>query len=232
MRPEEWAVLQVCAVIVLAALLAFLVGSPVGLIIGAVLGWLLCRFFLRTKTARRAKAFEDQLPDTLQLIAGSLRSGSHSASPSPGSCVKGQSLRPANFARALAEVRLGSELEEAIDDVAERMECQDLHWVVLAIRISREVGGNLAEVLGNTVTTMRQRAELRGLVKVLSAEGRISARVLVGLPIFVTGFLLIFRPGYLNPLFHSATGIAMLMAGVLFLALGSFWLSRLVKIEV
>ena len=129
-------------------------------------------------------------------------------------------------------MRLGAELEESLDDVAARMKCEDLSWVVIAIRISREVGGNLAEVLGTTVKTMRERAELRGQVRVLSAEGRVSARILTALPFVVAVLLLLVRPGYLTPLFHSGGGIALVVMGSVLLVLGTIWLNRLVKIKV
>jgi tight adherence protein B len=232
MRPEEWAVIQLFATVIPAIVLALFAGSPLFLPVGGVLGWLGARFFIRHKISRRAAEFERQLPDTLQLLAGSLRTG-FSLNQALTSVVReGTEPTASEFARALAEVKLGAELEDALDDVATRMNCQDLHWVVIAVRISREVGGNLAEVLGTTVTLMRQRAELRGLVKVLSAEGRISARILVGLPFVIGGLIALTRPGYLEPLFHSAIGFALLAVGAVLLGLGSFWLSRLVKIEV
>jgi tight adherence protein B len=112
------------------------------------------------------------------------------------------------------------------------MECPDLHWVVLAVRISREVGGNLAEVILNTVSTMRERAQIRGQIRVLSAEGRISARILISLPFLLTLYLLWRRPSYLKPLYTTGVGIAMVITGAVMLLVGSFWISRIVKIEV
>jgi tight adherence protein B len=206
--------------------------SPIGLVLGAVLGWVGARVFIRTRISRRASAFVDQLPDTLQLVAGSLRSGFSLNQALAGVVREGTEPTASEFARALAEVRLGSDLEDAIDGAADRMRCEDLRWVVMAVRISREVGGNLAEVLNNTVSTMRERAQLRGQVRALSAEGRVSAKVLIALPFLLVAFLLAFRPGYLDPLFNTAAGIAMLTAGSTLLLLGWFWLSRLVKIEV
>jgi Flp pilus assembly protein TadB len=103
---------------------------------------------------------------------------------------------------------------------------------VLAVRISREVGGNLAEVILNTVGTMRERAQIRGQIRVLSAEGRISARILISLPFLLAGYLAAFRPGYLHPLYTTGIGIALVISGVILLGVGAFWISRLVKIEV
>lgn len=232
MRPEEWIVVQLLAVVFGGIVLALVAGSIFGLIIGAALGWAGARVFLSVKTSRRSAAFADQLPDTLQLLAGSLRSGFSLGQALNGVVREGTEPAASEFARALTEVRLGAELEDALDDVAGRMRSDDLRWVIMAVRISREVGGNLAEVLGNTITTMRQRAELRGQVRVLSAEGRTSAKVLIALPFLLFFFMLFLRPGYLSPLIHTGTGILMLIAGIVFLSLGAFWLSRLVKIEV
>jgi Flp pilus assembly protein TadB len=232
LRPEEWVVIQVGAIAFGAAILGVATSSPIGLLPGGLLGWMCCRLFIRMKIANRAAAFVDQLPDTLQLVSGSLRSGFSLNQALVGVVREGSEPTASEFARALAEVRLGSELDDAIDDVSARMQCDDLHWVVMAVRISREVGGNLAEVLQNVVTTMRDRAQLRGQVRVLSAEGRISAKILIGLPFVLAAYLLVFKHGYLDPLFNTGTGIAMLVTGSVLLMLGALWLSRLVKIEV
>jgi Flp pilus assembly protein TadB len=197
-----------------------------------VLGWIACRVFVRVKTTKRAMAFEAQLPDALQLLAGALRSG-FGLNQAIGSIVReGTDPVAGEFSRALTEVRLGAELEDALDALAERMRSDDMRLVVIAIRTAREVGGNLAEVLQTTVTTMRERVQLRGQVRVLSAEGRISARVLVALPILMVLYLLTFRRSYLNPLVTTGPGIGLSIAGVFLLLAGTFWLSRLVKIEV
>ena len=231
-RPEEWAVLQVAVVLVTGVIVLVISGNFFGLVIGAALGWIAVRAFIRTKISRRQNAFMDQLPDTLQLMASSLRTGFSLNQALGGVVREGTEPTASEFARALTEVRLGAELEESLDNVAARMKCEDLSWVVIAIRISREVGGNLAEVLGTTVQTMRQRAELRGQVRVLSAEGRVSARILTALPFVVAGSLLIVRPGYLTPLIHSGAGIALLVLGGALLIAGTFWLNRIVKIKV
>jgi Flp pilus assembly protein TadB len=232
MRPEEWAVLQLAAILALAAVAFALFRSPIGVPIGGLLGWFGCRIFIRAKIDRRAKAFEEQLADNLQLLSGSLRSGFSLAQALATVVREGTEPTASEFTRALTEVRLGAILEDALDRVADRMKCEDLTWVVMAIRISREVGGNLAEVLDNTVETMRERARLRGTVRVLTAEGRLSARILTALPIFVGTIFIVVRPTYVHPLFHTTTGLIMFTIGVLELILGAVWLNRLTKIEV
>jgi Flp pilus assembly protein TadB/Mg-chelatase subunit ChlD len=232
MRPEEWAVIQLASILVTAVVLLVLTGSFIGFVVGVVFGWGGARLFIKAKISRRQTAFMDQLPDTLQLMASSLRSGFSLNQALGGVVREGSEPAASEFARALTEVRVGAELEQALDDVAERMKCEDLGWVVMAIRISREVGGNLAEVLGTTVQTMRQRADLRGQVRVLSAEGRLSARILTALPFLIAAVLALLKPGYMTPLFTQPQGIAMLAVGAVLLTVGTFWLSRIVKIKV
>jgi len=112
------------------------------------------------------------------------------------------------------------------------MNSYDMGLVVMAIRTAREVGGNLAEVLQTTVGTMRERVQLHGQVRVLTAEGRFSAKVLVALPLLMAVYLLLFKKDYLRPLYTTGTGVALLCTGVLLLVGGTFWLHRLTKIEV
>lgn len=232
MRPEEWAAIQVCAVVALAAAGTFLSGSVLGAIIGAPLGWLSCSAFMKFKIARRCAAFEQQLPDSLQLVAGALRSGFALNQSVAAVAREGAEPVAGEFGRVLQEVRLGAELEDALDDLAERMKSYDMRLVVMAIRTAREIGGNLAEVLQTTVTTMRERVQLRGQVQVLSAEGRFSAKVLTGLPILMAIYLLLFKKGYLTPLYTTGIGIGMLVFGGTLLVIGSVWLHKLTKIEV
>jgi tight adherence protein B len=233
MRPQEWLLLRIAAVVVAVALSTVLSGSLVlGVLIGALLGWLGTYLVVRVKAARRCSAFADQLPDVLQLIASSLRSGFSLAQALDGVVREGAQPAASEFGRALTEARLGVEVEDALDGVAERMKCRDLAWVVMAVRISREVGGNLAEVLLTTVHTIRERAQLKRQVRALSAEGRMSAYVLIALPIFVAGWFVLVRPQYLRPLYTQPLGIAMLAFAVLGVIVGSWWMSRVVKVEV
>ncbi len=231
MRPEEWVLLRVLIPVVLgAAGLVFI--NVIGLVVGVAAGWLGCWSFLRVKAAHRRAAFEANLPDALELVAGALRTGfalNHSLQT-----VVREGIDPVSteFGRALHEVRLGADLEDALDDLAARMDSYDLKLVVMAIRTAREIGGNLAEVLETAVETMRERTQLRGQVQALSAEGRLSAKVLVALPLLMAAYLLAFKREYLVPLYTTGTGIALLVIGIVLLLVGSVWLNRLTKIEV
>lgn len=232
MRPEEWAAIQIAAVVGVAAVLTFLVGSVLAVVPGGLLGWGGCRVFLAIKIKKRAAAFEAGLPEALQLVAGALRSG-FALNQSIGAVVR-EGVEPVagEFGRALQEVRLGAELVDALDATAKRMNSLDLELVVMCIRTSREVGGNLAEALQTTVNTMRERVQLKGQVRVLSAEGRLAAKVLVALPILLAVYFYFVRRDYLRVLYTTGVGVAILSVGVVLLCTGSFWLSRLTKIEV
>ena len=136
------------------------------------------------------------------------------------------------FSRALAETRIGGELEAALDRVADRMDSTDLRWSVMAIRIQRSVGGNLVEVLHNTVDMMRERASLRRHVRALSAEGRLSAYILIALPLLVGAWLFFSRGSYMRPLYPTPIGVAMLIGGAVLVAVGTVWMRNVIKVEV
>jgi tight adherence protein B len=216
----------------MAVLSALLNNGVLGVLIGAVGGWLVTALWLSARTRKRSSHFAEQLPDVLQLVASSLRSGFSLGQALDGVVHDGVQPAAGEIARALTEARLGGELEDSLDRVATRMRSQDLAWVVMAIRISREVGGNLAEVLMTTVHTVRERGQLARQVRALSAEGRLSAHVLVAMPVGVGLWLFTVRRDYMRPLYTTAPGIAMLVMACLGLVVGSWWLSRVVKVQV
>ena len=189
----------------LAALLTVLSNSLLaGILIGALVGWLGMRLIVSVRISRRQAAFAEQLPDVLQLVAGALQSGF--SLPQALDAVVREDSQPAagEFSRALAETRIGGELEIAMNRVADRMDSTDLRWTVMAIGIQRQVGGNLVEVLRNTVDTMRERAQMRRQVRALSAEGRLSAYILVALPLLMAGYMFLARPRLHSPAVHHA----------------------------
>jgi Flp pilus assembly protein TadB len=232
-EPAEWAMLGMCVSVAVALLMTLLVRDPgIGIAAGALAGWLGMRLILSFRISRRRAAFSDQLPDVLQFITSSLHSG-FSLAQGLDAVVR-EDTQPAagEFSRALAQTRIGMVLEDALDTVADRMDSPDLRWTVIAIKIQREVGGNLAEVLGHTVDTMRERASIRRHVRALSAEGRLSAYILVALPILVGGWLFLTSKNYVRPLYTTGVGIGMLVFAVLMVAAGSLWMRKTVKVEV
>ena len=233
LKAPEWLLVHLASVVG-AGVLGLLLGGGnvvVGLLfiaLGAVGPWL----WLSLKRRKRQKRFNAALPDTLQLIAGSLSAGLSLAQAVDTVVREGQEPICSEFRRVLAENRLGVGLEDALDAVAERTGSTDFTWAVMAIRIQREVGGNLAALLESVAGTMREREYLRRQVGALSAEGKLSAIVLGALPPLFLVFLLLTRREYVAPLYTDPRGIVMLVGGALWLGVGIFWMSKLVKVEV
>lgn len=233
LTPAEWLLMR-AGIAFGTMLLLVLLGKNllVAALLGALVGTAVPAFVLRHRGNRRQKAFEEKLPDSLQMVAGSLSAGYSLAQSLDGLVREGSEPMATEIGRALAESRLGVPVEATLDGVAERMGSRDFSWVVMAIRVQREVGGNLAGVLTTVSATMRERAMLRRHVRGLSAEGRLSAYILIGLPVFLAAYMLTLRPEYIRPLYTTAMGIVMIVVAVLLLAIGSFWMSRMVKVEV
>jgi tight adherence protein B len=233
LKPAEWVLLH-AGLALGAAFTGFLLTSGGGpltvlfLIAGVVIPWL----YLGNKAARRIKAFNSQLAEALQLISGGLKAGLSLAQAVDTIVREGTEPMAGEFRRALVETRLGVEIEDALDGVAERMSSEDFRWVVMAIRIQRQVGGNLAELLLTVAGTLREREYLRRQVKTLTAEGRLSAWVLGGLPPVFLFYLVLTQHDYVSPMFNTALGWGMLVLASVLLAVGAFWMSKTVKVEV
>ncbi|NJC73587.1 VWA domain-containing protein [Planosporangium thailandense] len=232
LRPAEWILLRAGVAAIGGVLLALLLPWLLGLLLGVVVGWLATGVYRRLRASRRASRFNEELPDALQLVVSALRSG-FSFPQAIGALVsEGDEAVAGEFGRALAETRLGGDLEDALLRTAERTASADLAWLVMAIRVQREVGGTLSEVLETAVETMRERGRLRRHVRALSAEGRLSAWVLIAMPVLLAAFMFTTRREYLRPLYTTPIGLTMLFVAVVMMALGTFWITRVVKVEV
>ncbi len=231
--PAEWLLLQAGTCFGLALLLVLLGWNLlVAVVVGLGLGVFGPRMYLSLRAGRRQKAFADQLPDALQMAAGSLSSGYSLAQALDGLVQEGSEPMATEVGKALAESRLGVPVERTLEGVADRMASKDFGWVVMAIRVQREVGGNLGGVLTTVSATMRERAMLRRHVRGLSAEGRLSAYILIGLPISLFLFMFTSRREYLEPMYTTGLGVILIIAAIVLMSIGSFVMSRMVKVEV
>jgi tight adherence protein B len=232
-RPAEWLLFH-AAIFIASSVIGLMIGRGnliVGLlfmVLGAIGPW----FYLGFKRARRKKRFERQLPDTLQLMSGSLAAGLSLAQSVDTIVREGSEPITSEFRKVLVETRLGLSLETALQGVADRFHSKDFDWVVMAINIQRQVGGNLAELLNTVANTMREREYMRRQVASLSAEGRMSAMVLAALPPGFLLYLLVANHNYVIVLFQRPLGLLMIGGAALWLSVGVFWMSRLVKVEV
>ncbi len=233
LRSSEWVLVHAAAFVGFAVvgLLAGRGNVVVGLLfmlLGAALPWV----YLGLRAARRRRAFDAALPETLQLLAGSLSAGLSLMQSVDVVVREGGEPVASAFRRVLIETRIGLSLEDALDGAAERFDSRDFRWVVMAIRIQRQVGGNLAELLTTVAATMREREYMRRQVAALAAEGKLSAVVLSVLPPIFLLYLMLSQRDYVAPLFTDPRGIVMIVGAALWLGVGVFWMSRLVKVEV
>lgn len=231
--PAEWLLMHVGAALGGGLAMALLADFRiVPALLGVAAGVLIPFAYLTIKAKRRRKAFSAGLADMLQLMAGSLSAGY--SVPQAMDTVARESAGPIaeELNRALVQARLGVPLEDALEEVAVRMRSVDFSWVVMAIRVQREIGGNLAEVLENVAETLRDRDRVRRQVDVLSAEGKLSAWVLGALPVVFSIYLILVRPDYISLLVTTGIGLALLVGALILFAIGVFWLTRIVKVEV
>ena len=237
LRPGEWWVLRIVSVVAgIAVGLIFFRGGPgmklFAIGVGALLGYVLPALVLRFLARRRCKKFEAQLPDVLTLVASSLSTGFSLLQALDA--VSKDAAEPAakEFSRALAETRIGADISESLQHVADRMDSVNMKWAAMAIQIQRQVGGNLAETLRTTAHTLRDRESLQRHVKALSAEGKLSAYILIALPIGIFLYMMQTNREYVELLWTRPLGLMMLGSGVVSLAIGIFWMRKTVVVEV
>lgn len=227
-RPGEYVLLATATTAAVGMWIALFSGTWWAGLVALVLVPMAFAAFLDRRIALRTRAFEEQLPPTLGLIASSLRSG-HTLLRAIDMMVEETPPPMADeFERVLAETRLGLPLMDALDRMATRVELADFEWIVHAIRIQQQTGGKLADLLFTLAEYMRAREEVRREVRVLTAEGRMSAYVLIALPILVGLWINISNPGYFEAMFQPM-GYLMLGAGVLMMGIGAFVISRMIK---
>jgi tight adherence protein B len=220
------------SLVIIATVLGFALG---GLMAGLLLGLAAALIPLAVVSYlanRRRKAFLGQLPDTLQLLSGTLRAGYSLMQGVEAISQEVENPMGQELLRVVTEARLGRPLEEALDGVAERMDSPDFSWAVMAIRIQREVGGNLSELLLTVAETMTQRERLRRDVSALTAEGRVSALVLGLLPIGLGAIMFIVNPTYTSKLFTDTLGNIMLALAAVGMVVGFIWMKKIIDIEI
>ena len=227
----------------------FLIGSMLAVLVGALAAYALFdsvffalvfavvagaipHLIVAVELQRRSTRIHGQLPDVLLLLSSSLRAGHSFLQALDG--VSQEIGEPAahELSRVVAEVRLGRPVDQAMNGLADRVRSEDFRWAVLAVNVQRDVGGNLAEVLDTVAETLREREVIRRQVKVLSAEGRLSAWILSLLPLLLALYISRVNPSYMKVLFTSRIGLIMLIGAGTLMVIGILWLRRLVRIDV
>ncbi len=213
--------------------------SPIALLIGAMVGFLLPRFWLNRRKGGRLNSFNKQLPDTITLIANALRAGSSFLQAIELVVRESRPPISTEFARVIREVNLGLPFDQALENMVRRVRSDDLELMATAISIQHQVGGNLAEILDSIAYTIRERVRIKGEIRTLTAQQRLSGYVVGMLPIGLAGFLFVAAPGFMDPMFLNPPGILGLPAGVIILLFGGFmmflgfmFIRKIVDIEV
>jgi tight adherence protein B len=214
-------------------------GSPLALLIGALIGFLLPRFWLNRRKGGRLNAFNKQLPDTITLIANALRAGSSFLQAIELVVRESRPPISTEFGRVIREVNLGLPFDQALENMVRRVRSDDLELMATAISIQHQVGGNLAEILDSISYTIRERIRIKGEIRTLTAQQRLSGYVVGFLPIGLAGFLFVAAPGFMDPMFLNPPAVLGLPAGVVILIFGGFmmfigfmFIRKIVDIEV
>lgn len=231
LRPAEFVVAVAGAAMGAVALGLLLNGLLLGVVL-SILTVVAARLFVTFKAGRRQARFAEQLADTLQLLSGSLRAGYSLMQAIDAVAREADAPTSDEFGRIVVETRLGRDTNDAFQAMADRMRVEDFAWVMQAIQIHREVGGDLAEVLDTVGETIRERDQIRRQIKALSAEGRLSGYVLLAMPFAIGGIIFVTNRPYIAELTNGGLlGWGLIGTGALLMTVGTVWMRNLVKLE-
>ncbi len=198
----------------------------------AVLLGIIPLFYIVIKKKNRTKRFEEQLPEALDMLARSLRAGHAFSGGLQMVAEEFDDPMGTEFAKMVDQINFGVAIKDALMNLAERVEVPDLKYLVVAVTIQRESGGDLAEILENISTLIRERFKLQGRVLILSAEGRLSAKILIAVPIFLALYFFMSQPGYVEILITDPMGQICVICSVVLMVIGTFVMQKIVAIKV
>lgn len=229
LRPGEFGVVAGGIGVISALIVLLVVHIPLIAFAALVILPALAYAWLLRKGRKRKIHLENQLPTILQILAGSLDSGASMLHSMEIVAQEGDAPLAAEFARVVAETQVGRPILDSLEGMAKRCGSQDLDWTVEAIRIQYTTGGSLSETLRTLAEFMRARVEIRAEVRALSAEARLSGKVLTALPLGVGGFLMITRADYMAPLYQTGLGKMMLGGAITGMGIGTLWMKKIIK---
>ena len=237
LKVAEYFALYVISVFLGALILGFLGGRhPVSFLIGAVIGTFAPRFYVRRQQRQRLNRFNDQLSDMLNLMVNGLRAGYSTMQAMEAVSRELPSPISDEFRRVVQEMQLGVPMETALDNLLRRIPSDDLDFVITAINVQREVGGNLSEILDSISFTIRERVRIKGEIRVMTAQVRASGTLLAIIPIILTLILWFLNREYLMSFFTQAPlpwcGWASVGLIVVMISSGYFAMMKIADIEV
>ncbi len=213
--------------------------NPLMLLLGLIIGFVIPRFWLNQRKSSRLKAFNKQLPDTVTLIANALRAGSSFLQAIELVVRESRPPISTEFSRVIREVNLGLPFDLALENMVRRVKSEDFELMATAIAIQHQVGGNLAEILDSIAFTIRERIRIKGEIRTLTAQQRMSGYVVGGLPFFLAIFIFIAAPTFFNPMFVAPPdvigiplGVILFVVAIMAMGAGFYFIRRIVDIEV
>jgi tight adherence protein B len=229
--------LIILAVVALGAVIAYIAGGqqPFSALIGGVIGFFIPRLYVGNQKSARLRRFDEQLSDMLNLMVNGLRAGYSTMQAMEAVSKELPSPISDEFRRVVQEMQLGIAMEKALDNLLRRVPSKDLDLVITAINVQREVGGNLAEILGTISHTIRERVRIKGEIRVLTSQAMISARFLSVMPILVFIALYFMNREYIMSLFAPdvlVAGIIIIVIALVMIGSGYFVMTRIATIEV
>jgi tight adherence protein B len=233
LRGAEFLVLSLGLSVAGGLLVAMLAkGRILSGIVSGIAIYACCLAYLNIKIARRLKAFNNQLPDVLDMMANALRSGFSFFQTVE--MVSRETTPPVSqeFARMIREMSLGVTTEEALGNLITRVKSDDLGLVVTAVLVQRQVGGNLSVILDNISATIRERVAMKGELRSITAQGRLSGWIVGAMPIVMVFVLLAINPDYISPLFSDPLGRLLIASGVISQLIGIVVIRRIVDIDM
>jgi tight adherence protein B len=245
LRPSEYLAIR-AGFTIGTPLVVYLIGAtiipslanPIALMVALILGWWVPRYWVNRRKSKRLNAFNDHLADTITLVANALRAGASFLQAIELVVRETQPPISTEFNRVIREVNLGLPFEQALSNMVRRVRSDDLELMTTAITIQHQVGGNLAEILDSIAFTIRERIRIKGEIRTLTAQQRMSGYVVAGLPIFLVVILSVIAPTFMEPMFGPPEivgiplGVIILALGGIMMIIGFLAIRKIVDIEV
>ncbi|MEH7251648.1 type II secretion system F family protein [Neobacillus niacini] len=232
LKPEEYILFQWILTALIAGLFYLFTENIFFIFVGGFLGFQLPKWYLRKKQRERTSKFNEGLADMITTIVGSLRAGFSFQQALKSVVEEASSPIKDEMGSVLTEMQYGKNIEDALNDLKERMPSEDLELMIQAILIQRQVGGNLATVLDKIIETIRDRTKIQGQISTLTAQGRLSGYVIALLPVILGFLLYMIEPDYIGSLFRHPLGLAMIGAGLFSGVIGFILIKKITTIEV
>lgn len=232
LRAAEWLLLSGAVSVIIGALLVLRFGSVIMAPVGLAMGWFGCNLFLRFRQRRRRKAFDKQLAPTILSLSSAIKAGYTFGQAIDLVAKNTEPPMSTELARVTREVQLGVPMSDALDRMVNRNDSEDMRLMVTAVQIQTQVGGKLSEILDTIEYTIRERIRIKGEIKTITSQARVSGWILIALPFGLGGILSVVAPSYFTPMLHQTLGQIMLGMSGFCLACGYGFIRKIVNIEV